>query len=94
MADTLDCHELKAIILLGVARDLTIGEPGPPGVLDGPAEVLDPPLGAVSGDSTIGVARVEHEVGLVTEDAVDPNGSLILHVVAQRLGTHFPGLSA
>jgi len=60
VADTLDSHELQAIVGLSVAGNLTISEPGSPGVGDGPAEFLDPALGAVSGDGAIGIARVEH----------------------------------
>ena len=72
MADALDGHELQAIILLSVARDLAISKPGSPGFSDGPVKLLDPSLGAVGGDGTISVARVEHKTSLIAKDLVDP----------------------
>ena len=92
MANTLNSDELEAVILLGVTGNLTIGEPRSVGIDNGPVELLDPALSAVGGDGTIGVSRVEHEVGLVSEDVVDPHGSFILNVISEGLRAHLPGL--
>ena len=83
VTNTLDRDELEAVVGFGVAGHLTVGVPGSPGIGDRPAELLNPLLGAVGGNRTIGVTRVEHKASLALEDAVDPHGSLILHVVVE-----------
>ena len=93
MADTLDGDELEAVVLLGVAGNLAIGEPWSVGIDNRPVELLDPLLGAVGGDGTIGIAGVEHEVGLALKDLVDPHGGLVLDVISEGLRAHLPGLN-
>ena len=56
VADTLDRDELKTVVGFGVARHLTVGVPGSPGISNRPAKLLDPLLGAVGGNGTIGVS--------------------------------------
>ena len=73
VTNALDRDELKTVVRFSVAGHLTVGVPGSPGIGDRPAKLLNPPLGAVGGDGTISVARVEHEAGLVLEDTVDPH---------------------
>ena len=73
MADTLDCNELKAIVLLNVPTNLSVGEPRSPEVNNRPVQDLNPSFGAISSDCAIGVARVEHQAVLVTENLVDPH---------------------
>ena len=83
VADTFDSHEVKAVVALDITTDLAIGQPWAPLVNNVPVQTLDPLLGAVSWNCTIGVSRVEHHPVLVLEDRVDPDGSLGLAVVAE-----------
>merc|ERR1712176_21297 len=93
MANTLNSGENKAIVGLGVTADLTVGVPWSPGVNNGPAELLHPHLGAEGGDGTIGISRVEHKSSLVLENAIDPHGCLILHVVVKSGRALLPSLN-
>lgn len=93
VANTLDGDELEAVVLLGVTRHLAVGVPWSPCVDNGPAEGSLPHLGTVGGNCTIGVARVEHEVSLALEHAIDPLGGLILNVIVESLRALLPGLN-
>ena len=83
VTDTLDSDEFETFILLNIARDLTVSVPWSVCFSDGPVERLDPALGTISSDSTIGVTRVEHKFSLISENLIDPLGSFILNVVSQ-----------
>ena len=72
VADTFYGPELKSVVLLDVARDLSMSLPWPPQISDGPVELGDPLFGAPSWDGTIGVTRVEHNLDLVLQHAVNP----------------------
>jgi len=93
VANTLYGNEVKAVILFDESRDLTVSGPWFPCFLNWPVELLDPFLGTVSWNGTIGVSRVEHDLVLVSEDWVDPVRSFSLAVIAKSLRAFFPGLS-
>lgn len=93
VANTLYGDEVKTIVLLNVTRDLAVCEPRSPFFLNGPAEHLNPLLGAVGGDCAISVARVEHDACLVLEDGVDPHRALVQLVVVNCISALGPGLN-
>lgn len=90
MADTLDRPELKAIVLLDVARDLSVGLPWSPEVSDGPSELSNPLLGAPGWDCPIGVTRVKHNLDLVAQYGVNPVGCFVLDVIVELARALFP----
>lgn len=92
VAHTLDGHEVEAFVGLGVAGNLTLGEPGLPGIGDFPVEVVDPLAGAGGGNGTIGITGVEHHSDLVLEDVVDPLGGLDLGIVLELVRALLPSL--
>lgn len=93
MTDSLDSDECEVEVLLDEARDLSLGVPGAPGLLDAAIKLGNPFLASVGGDCTIGVTRVEHhgDVG-VLKYVVDPERSLFLQVVIEGFGALFPCL--
>jgi len=94
VANTLDREEVESLITLVVASNLAVGEPWSPLGGDWPVELLNPLLSAIGRDGSISITRVEHELDSVLEDAVDPHGCLILHVVVQGGGALLPDWSA
>lgn len=84
MSDTFDGDEVKTIVFFDKARYLSIGLPWSPGFLDFPAECLDPSLGTIGGDSSIGISGVMHHLDtVILEDSVDPLRTLLLIVIVR-----------
>ena len=73
MSNALHSYKVEAVVLLDVARNLTVGEPWSPLFFDGPAEQLQPLLCAVRWYCTVGISGVEHNARLVLKDWVNPH---------------------
>ena len=79
MTSTMNSSEVEAFVADLETGYLTVGVPGSPGLLDGPVKHLNPSAGAISGDGTIGISRVEEDlVAVLLEDFVYPEGSFEL----------------
>ena len=83
VTDASDCRKIEvASVVLDESLHLALVDPGSPWLLDFPIKFLDPLAGSQSWHSTISIAREEKHLNviLVVEDAVDPEGCLVLNV--------------
>jgi hypothetical protein len=98
VASTVNSGEVETTFVVDeVAGDLTVGVPWSPGAGDAEVKALDPSAGALSGDCTIGITRVEeHLVVVLQEYFVDPERSLELETVlgGNLWAAHRPALNA
>ena len=73
VTSAVDCGEVETIVADEIARNLSIGVPRIPILLDIPVKHLNPSAGAIGRYSAICVARVEeHLVAILLHDLVDP----------------------
>ena len=98
MSGTVNSGEVKAALVVDlVAGDLAVGVPRPPGPLNVKIQAFNPSAGALSGNGTVSISRVEeHLVVILEEYLVDPEGSLELQMVLRGdlWAAHRPTLHA
>lgn len=79
MSSSMNCCEIKTIVLDDVARYLAISVPWSPWGLYWPVELFNPSSCTIGGYSAVGITRVEnHSIVVLFENFVDPEGTLIL----------------
>ena len=76
-------HKHSIVSIFRVAADLIIYNELLVLFRDWPSEVLDPSLGAISGDRAVSVTRVHKHLVLASELRIDPDGAFSALGVAQ-----------